>query len=265
MPVIKNLGWTFDTASTTYDKMRPGYPAELYKALFSYLPIGTDSRVVEVGPGAGQATLPVLQTGCTLTAVEYGKNFSDLCREKFRDFPGFSVITGKFEDTSFAENSVDLVFSATAFHWIPEETGYPKVFAMLRHGGAFARFANHADRWKDNPPLAEEIDRLYERYYYKYYGTDPEPQKEFGEEQAEKISRIAEKYGFEDIRYSLFHRVRSFSPQEYTALIGTYSDHIAMEEGIRTEFFAKIEEAIQKHGGEIRLCDTIDLELARKP
>ena len=45
----------------------------------------------------------------------------------------------------------------------------------------------------------------------------------------------------------------------------TYSDHIAMEEGIRTEFFAKIEEAIQKHGGEIRLCDTIDLELARKP
>ena len=94
MPVIKNLGWTFDTASTTYDKMRPGYPVELYKALFSYLPIGTDSRVVEVGPGAGQATLPVLQTGCTLTAVEYGKNFSDLCREKFRDFPGFSVITG---------------------------------------------------------------------------------------------------------------------------------------------------------------------------
>ena len=45
----------------------------------------------------------------------------------------------------------------------------------------------------------------------------------------------------------------------------TYSDHIAMEEGIRTEFFAKIEEAIQKHGGEIRLYDTIDLELARKP
>lgn len=44
-----------------------------------------------------------------------------------------------------------------------------------------------------------------------------------------------------------------------------YSDHIAIEETIRTEFFTKMKEAINRHGGEITIYDTIDLELARKP
>ncbi|MDD3243616.1 MAG: hypothetical protein PHD32_07840 [Eubacteriales bacterium] len=47
--------------------------------------------------------------------------------------------------------------------------------------------------------------------------------------------------------------------------MGTYSDHIAIEETRRKEFFAKIEKAIDDLGGQITLYDTIDLELARKP
>ena len=46
--------------------------------------------------------------------------------------------------------------------------------------------------------------------------------------------------------------------------MGTYSDHIAIEETVRTRFFAKIEEAINHHGGTITIYDTIDLQLARK-
>ena len=49
------------------------------------------------------------------------------------------------------------------------------------------------------------------------------------------------------------------------ALLGTYSDHIAIEEGLRREFFAGIEQAIERHGGTITIYDTIDLQLARKP
>lgn len=48
-------------------------------------------------------------------------------------------------------------------------------------------------------------------------------------------------------------------------MLGTYSDHIAIEEKIRTEFFSKIEEAINRHGGTFTIYDTIDLQLARKP
>ena len=100
MGIIKGLEWTFDTVASTYEKLRPRYNDELYKMLFDYIPIKESSDVVEVGIGGGQATWPVLKTGCKLTAVEYGEQFSALCRDKFRDYLDFNVITNKFEMVS---------------------------------------------------------------------------------------------------------------------------------------------------------------------
>ncbi|MBQ2756056.1 MAG: class I SAM-dependent methyltransferase [Oscillospiraceae bacterium] len=264
MPVLKGLEWTFDTIADKYEKMRPGYVDELYKTLFDYISIGENSNVAEVGSGAGQATAPILKTGCKLTAIEYGEKFSELLKEKFKDHKSFSVITGKFEDAEFEENSFDLVFSATAFHWIPEEIGYPKVYSMLKEGGVFARFANHPNRDKGNPALSKEIDEIYDEYYTKFHKKEKKAAKEFTEEQAKEIALIAGKYGFRDIKYALFHRERIFSAKEYVQLLGTYSDHIAIEESIRNMFFSNIERAINDHGGSITIYDTIDLQLARK-
>jgi len=265
MPIMKGLEWTFDTVASTYEKFRPGYAAELYKAIFDYAHLGPSAKAVEIGIGAGQATLPILQTGCALTAVEYGERFSRICQDKFRDYPNFRVITGKFEDVPFESGSCDLVYSASAFHWIPEEIGYPKVFSMLKSGGVFARFANHPHPDKGRPALSDEIQELYAAYYYKFHNKTPSRPKDFREEDAASRAALAEKYGFTETGYALFHRTRSFSPQEYITLLGTYSDHIVMEEGLRTEFFHKIAEAIEKHGGEITIYDTMDLQLARKP
>lgn len=106
MPIIKGLEWTFDTVSSTYAKMRPGYVEELYRKMFDYIWLDETSNVIEVGIGGGQATEPILQTGCKLTAVEYGKNFSQLCREKFKEYPNFSIVTDKFENVDFQDNFI---------------------------------------------------------------------------------------------------------------------------------------------------------------
>ena len=264
MSATDGLGWTFDTAVSNYDKMRPGYVDELYQAIFKYIPIDGNSNVAEVGSGSGQATLPVLKTGCKLTAVEYGENFSELLKNKFKDFPKFSVVTGKFEEVSLEEDVFELVFSATAFHWVPEKEGYEKVYRMLKKGGAFARFANRPMNCKNEPELGEEIQALYNEYYNKQHNIKSGTKKWFTEEDAKAISLIPEKYGFTNIKYFLFYRERVFTASEYTKLLGTYSDHIAIEESIRKVFFSKIEDAINRHGGTITISDTLDLELARK-
>ena len=264
MPDLKGLGWTFDTVASTYERLRPGYVKELYRTLFDYIPIDKNNKVVEIGSGAGQATAPILATGCQLTAVEYGEWFSKLLRNKFEKHQNFSVITEKFEETEFEDNTFDLVFSASAFRWAPEEIGYKKVFSMLKPGGVFARFANHPYRDKGNPELAQEIDDIYDRYYNRYYNKKRETISEYTEQQAKELAMIASKYGFSDIKYELFYRERLFSASEYIELLGTYSDQIAIEENTRTEFFAKIKEAIDNHGGIITVYDTIDLQLARK-
>ena len=264
MSATDGLGWTFDTAVSNYDKMRPGYVDELYQAIFKYIPIDGNSNVAEVGSGSGQATLPVLKTGCKLTAVEYGENFSELLKNKFKDFPKFSVVTGKFEEVSLDEGVFDLVFSATAFHWVPEKEGYEKVYRMLKKGGAFARFANRPRNCKNEPELGREIQELYNAYYNKQHSIKSGTKKWFTEEDAKAISLIPEKYGFTDIKYFLFYRERVFTASEYIKLLGTYSDHIAIEESVRKVFFSKIEDAINRHGGTITISDTLDLELARK-
>ena len=120
-------------------------------------------------------------------------------------------------------------------------------------------------RCPDDPALAAEIDRLYGRYYYPFHNRKQETIREFTEEEARQRAYIAKKYGFTHIEYALFHRTRTFSAKEYVALLGTYSDHIAIEEGIRTAFFSEIKKAIDLHGGYLTIQDTIDLELARKP
>lgn len=258
------LGGTFDTNVSLYARMRPGYVPALYRAIFDYQPIDEASRVLEVGSGSGQATLPLLQTGCALTAVEPGENFSARLEKAFGGFPGFKVITAKFEDAALEKNAYDLVFSATAFHWVPEAIGYQKVYDILKPGGAFARFANRPSVSRDDPALAEEIDALYDEYYNKHYGIRSGKKKAFAEGDAETISLIPEQYGFRAIQYRLFRRERVFAAREYTQLLGTYSDHIALGEENRNTFFRMIEEAIDRHGGIIVIKDTLDLELARK-
>lgn len=260
MPMIKGLEWTFDTVAQQYEKLRPEYVPALYEDIFKYKQLDKTSHAVEVGIGGGQATLPILKTGCKVTAVEYGKNFSELCRYKFREFPGFSVVTSKFEDFPYESNSYDLIYSASAFHWVPEEVGYPKVFDMLKSGGVFARFANHPYKDKGR----EELHQAFQKIYAVYMPNSLEGD-EYNEESARKRADIARKYGFVDICYKLYYRTRTFSAREYTALLGTYSDHRVIEEETRKAFFFEIEDAINQFGGQITIYDTIDLQLARKP
>ncbi len=130
---------------------------------------------------------------------------------------------------------------------------------MLKTGGVFACFDNHPFEDKGRPELAEEIQRLYARYM----GSACRP-KEYDIEAARRKAAVALPYGFRDIACELFHRQRTLSAEEYVALLGTYSDHIALEAGLRSEFYRRIEDAIDSHGGEITIYDTMDLRIAIK-
>lgn len=260
MSSIKGLEWTFDTVAETYTKMRPDYIQELYDTIFRYIPIDDQKKVIEVGIGGGEATEPFLRTGCVLTALEYGEKFTKICQNKFKSYPNFAVIKTKFEDFQFQESSYDLIYAATAFHWIPEETGYPQVYHMLKKGGAFARFAIHPYVEKYDADKYEALQKIYAVYMPGKHGAA----KEYTEENAKLRANIAKKYGFEDIQYELYSRARSYTTKEYTALLSTYSDHIALEKERRSAFLREIENTIDQFGGRISIFDIIDLQLARK-
>lgn len=260
MENVSELETTFNTVYSEYDKWRPTYVKELYDDIFAAKEIDASSNVLKIGIGTGQATLPFLEKGCALSAIELGSELAQYVKQKYLDYSRFDVINTAFQDYECRPNSFDLVFSATAFHWIPEEIGYPKVHEILKSGGVFARFANHPYKDKGREALHQAIQKLYSVYMPRVA-----EHKEYCEDDARKLAETASKYGFVNSTYHLYRRTRTFTAKEYTCLLGTYSDHIAIEERTRKKFFAEIEGVINDFSGEITVYDTLDLQLARKP
>ena len=255
---------TFDAAALDYDSSRPLYPAALYTDLLCHVPLTVQSRVLEIGLGTGKASEQILRTGCSLTGLEPGNNLAALAAERLKGYANLSLLNCTLQDYAGEGAPFDLIYAATAFHWIEEEYGYCKVFKLLREGGSFARFAYHAGSDRSRPQLAQQIESLYQQYMRKGDKPSPPP-KEFGREDAEALAAVALRYGFVEPRSFLYQMTKDFSAEEYLALLRTYPDHMALPEQKREGLFAGIANAIQQHGGTLTVFYTVDMELAQKP
>ena len=250
---------TFDNAAADYDKSRPVYVKEIYEDIFNYIQINQDSHVLEIGMGTGKAAWPILDTQCHFVGIEPGENLAALAKEKLEKYANFSLYNLTLQDYICADNSFDLVYSATAFHWIPEEYGYRRVYNLLKSGGVFARFAYHAGTDKGRRELTDEIQELYCKYMHQ-----ENPPVEFGDEDAKGLADKALAYGFTDVKHMLYHTTKDFTADEYMSLLRTYPDHMNLESGDREKLFEGIFQAIVDNGGIITVYYTMDLELARK-
>jgi SAM-dependent methyltransferase len=110
----ERLRASFDKAAELYDRARPRYPAALFEDLADLTGIGPGSRVLEIGPGTGQATLPLAERGCRVVAVELGPDLAAVARRNLARFPTVEVVTAAFEDWPLPSEPFDLVLAATA-------------------------------------------------------------------------------------------------------------------------------------------------------
>ncbi len=255
-----DLRLTFNEDEVNYDKWRPSYVPELFKEIIQYSNINETKHALEIGIGTGQASLSFLQTNCKLTAVELGEKLAEYSRSKFASFSNFEVVNTDFESFSAENNTFDLIYSATAFHWIPEEIGYTKVFELLKSGGVLALFWNHPYVCRTDELLHMEIQKVYK----KFRASDKKP-IEFGKSDCTKIVEIINHYGFKNCYSKLFHRTRTFTAAGYIALLNTYSDHRTLPIDVKTGLENGIAAAINSFGGILHVYDTMDLYLAQKP
>jgi SAM-dependent methyltransferase len=91
------LRTTFEEVPELYDRARPNYPPEVFDDLAALAQLPAAARIVEIGCGTGQATLPLAERGCQITCVELGEQLADLARRKLTRFPNVEVINANFE------------------------------------------------------------------------------------------------------------------------------------------------------------------------
>lgn len=260
---------TFNLDAQGYERLRPTYTKTLFDDVIDFSGLNKNKEALEIGIGTGQATEPFLKTGCRVTAIELGDQMAQFTRDKFREFPRFEVLCGEFESTSLDENNYDLIYSASAFHWIAPETGIPKVLRLLKSTGAFAWFSNHPLPADEHYEIHAALQEIYGRYG-SYFGgksvlLNPPTKRRLMEEKRQSRRALFLQYGFCDITDTLYEGKRTLSGTDYIALLSTYSDHKSIPDEDRIPFLQEIKETIERHGDTFTLSDSMLLCMGRKP
>jgi len=265
----------FDDIVEKYDRVRPEYPDELIEDIFKYSGSETSKRALEIGAGTGKATVPFLDAGYEVTSVEIGANMADFLAERFKGYGGFDVITSTFEDAILEENCYDLIYAASAFHWVDPEIGCPKAFRLLKSGGVIALLRYNFNYIPpDGEELSEEIHAVYEKHLYSYYTwrdrSDIKKMTKKGfEENPQTLTGYGFKdlsvYGFKDVSMNFYEARRTYSADEWIVLLNTLANHRNLPDCNRTALYAGIKEAIQKHGGRHNVEYVFQLYMGRKP
>lgn len=253
----------FDEIAVLYDRIRPDYPHKLLADVLQYAGLDAGASVLEIGAGTGKATSFFLNAGYCVAAVEPGVNMAEILRKRFCGNAGFSVINENFEDISINNGSCNLIYAATAFHWVDANVGCPKAFQLLKQGGAFAVFRYNVAQ-KKGTGLHKDIQAVYENYFAKQEESEQnlwnssETKKAFGFEGLQQ-------YGFIDIAMKSYTSSQTFNSDEYVAMLRTFPDHESLPPADRVTFYKGIKEAIAKHGGAIEVGYLFRLYMGRKP
>lgn len=152
--------WAFDRDPTGYEDGRPPYPERVYQLMEEIGALGPGKRVLEIGPGTGQATRELLARGATVDAIELGANLASRLRERLPD-DRLTVTVGDVHTIALPEAAYDTVVAATTFHWLDAATLLPKLAASLRPGGWLVVWWTVFGDPEADTPFRREVDRLY--------------------------------------------------------------------------------------------------------
>ena len=242
---------TFDGAALLYDAVRPGYPEALFEDVVSLSGIPPGGRILEIGCGTGQATVPLVRRGYEVLCVELGENLAAVARRNLAAYPGVEVRVGAFEEYQIGDGIFDLAVSATAFHWLDPGVAYPKVARVLRPGGSVALFWNEHVRSEGDEAFLEAAQAVYARQapeiFDGHHGDPPRP-----EELPDRGEEIERSGLFGPVVRRSYLREKAYDARGYLRVLDTYSGHIALGEGTRARLYAGISRLIQEgYGGRI--------------
>ncbi|MGV4981032.1 class I SAM-dependent methyltransferase [Streptomyces sp. NRAIS3] len=257
------LSRTFDEDAELYDRARPGYPPELFDDLAELAGVHPARRVLEVGCGTGQATVPLARRGCRITAVEAGPHMAAVARRNLAGAAAVDVVTAEFENWPLPKEPFDAVVSATAFHWIDPAVRMAKSADALRPGGALAVVRTQHVRG-GTEEFFVEVQRCYERF-----DPDTPPGLRLpaaadidGSDHAEEVVRSGR---FGPTVFRRYQQDLTYTTSGYLELLRTYSGHRALPEAVRDGLLECVAGLIdRRYGGRVTKRHLIELGVSQR-
>lgn len=224
---------TFDRVAELYDRARTTYPADLIDDV-----VALGRRMLEIGPGTGQATRALVERGVDVTAVELGSNLAAIAR---RNVPHATIVVADFDTWEPGHADFDAVVAFTSFHWLDPDLKYSKVARLLRSGGALA--VTHVDHvivpggdsfWAD---VMEDYDAVVP----SQKNVPPPREEEVGDLRADFEASGA----FLEIERRRYRWDVTVTADEWIDVLGTWSPNIALDSSVRERLFTRIRARIE--------------------
>jgi SAM-dependent methyltransferase len=251
---------TFESAADLYQEARPEYPGELFDALVDAAGLRAGDRLLEVGCATGKATLPLARRGYRITCIELGADLAAAARGNLAEFAEVDVIEAAFETWEPPDGErFDLVFAATAWHWLDPGTRCRRAAELLRPGGHLAIWrADHVFP-DDGDPFFDEIMDVYDEIGEKR-GVRRRPGELLDDREELEGSGL-----FEDVFIRHFDWEVTYDADGYLRLLDTFSGHIAMDAWQRDRLYSEIRQRLgEREDGRLRRHWGAVLQVARR-
>lgn len=234
---------SFDSVADLYDIYRPSYPVELIEDIILISGIQPQGRILEIGSGTGKATILFAQKGYEILCLEPGQNMIDIAARNLIDYPKVSFEKTRFEEWKGDQARFDLVISAQAYHWVPENVRYEKTASILKNRGYLAAFWNMYPGMDGE--IRQELDQVYRKRVPELVNAKA-PIDDLIESRANslRMSRYFKKVVVRKHPWSI-----RYSTSDYLGLLNTYSDHLRLSEQRRSGLLKNIAEVIDRNGG----------------
>jgi len=245
-----DLNETFTRNARLYNEMRPKYDRSILDNIKKYVKLDETSEILEIGCGTGQATELFIPTKAKIHCIDIGKELIKICNHKYSKYDNIEFEVFQYEEYQ-SQLKFDLVFSATAYHWVKQPASDKKTYEILKDDGVFALFRNY--HINKNSYFYEDSQSIYEEYMGKKRNIES---INYGIMNKELFSIVCDYEYYWDSYYST---------EDYISLLSTYSDHIALEPDKRYYLFEKLSELINnKYHGKVHKEYLTKLEIGKK-
>jgi SAM-dependent methyltransferase len=232
----------FNRAPEDYQRTRPVCPPQLFDDLIGLAGLEAGDRVVEIGCGTGQATVPLAERGLAMTAVELGAGLAAIARRRLSGFPAAEVVTSSFEKWQPSGGPFAAVVAVNSLHWIDQQVRYSKPHHLLRSGGSIAVAGCQWARPADADGFWADVQQDY--LTVGFQGSPPPPPEQIGVQHLPSGAMGL----FEEVASLRYPFQMLFSAEDYLANLATQSGTHALGETQSAEFLARVRNRLESHG-----------------
>ena len=161
----------------------------------------------------------MLEHGCQVTAIELGSNLAEKARDNLASFSEqFRVVVADFDTVELQDHAYDVLASASAFHWIDPEVGFPRVVELLRPTGILALWGMGNSQGELATAFFDDVRAIYDELGVPQRGGGARPA---GGPPREAV-RIQESGLFGPVELQRFPREITYSRDQYLQLVASY-------------------------------------------